>query len=668
MIMERSLVLTAVVVAAISIPVHASEDGMVEPAIPRGIPQPLPHHPGNIFLVNEDFEISAPDGGVVFRVLNDTLETMAKGATDAGKARVAAGALNIGWYRVEFLDAAGEMVDWTTAAVLAPFAEPVPQDSPICIDGALSWYDQIGKIDGAEFDRVRRDQVSLATLAGANWIRDRIHWREVEIEQGTFVPHTKYDDMADIQFEAGLKVLQVFHIMPKWAVTVDEDTGTLDRDLRHVYRFCEAMAKRFEGRVLAWEPWNEGNAHNFGAFPIDALCSLQKAAYLGFKTGDADLTVGWNPLGGINGEVLTDGILANETWPYYDTYNLHTYDWPHSYDRLWEHARDAASGRPMWVTEADRGMKADPDSELGDYIHENAVLKAQYMAQAYALSQFAGSSRHFHFILGDYMEGQRTVQFGLLRKDMTPRPSYVALAAMGRLLAGAQCLGRIDTGSTPGVDVNVIAFRGRPNGREGDVLVCWAERQADWPNRGLAKVPWPLPHVPVEAAYDYLGRPIKGTPDELGGAPVFVVLPKDNLNDIDITPARTSVRRDGAASSIVMQVQSWEREPVIRNVNWVHDVLRTVPAGETVAMRVWIYNFGDKPVTGTVRAEAPDGIALSQNAWKVALEPMGRMPLDAQLSLAKSVTDGLPLLFRGDFGDSDAPALAFEVHPRAEKE
>jgi hypothetical protein len=49
-------------------------------------------------------------------------------------------------------------------------------------------------------------------------------------------------------------------------------------------------------------------------------------------------------------------------------------------------------------------------------------------------------SQHFHFILGHYHE-PNGVQFGLLRRDLTPRPAYVALAAVGRLLAGARTLG-----------------------------------------------------------------------------------------------------------------------------------------------------------------------------------------------------------------------------------
>jgi len=53
----------------------------------------------------------------------------------------------------------------------------------------------------------------------------------------------------------------------------------------------------------------------------------------------------------------TEGVLANGTWPYFDTYNIHSYDWSDGYADLWAPAREAAAGRSLWITEADRGTK-----------------------------------------------------------------------------------------------------------------------------------------------------------------------------------------------------------------------------------------------------------------------------------------------------------------------
>jgi len=107
--------------------------------------------------------------------------------------------------------------------------------------------------------------------------------------------------------------------------------------------------------------------------------------------------------------------------------------------------------------------------------------------------------------------------------DMTPRPAYVALAAVGRLLAEAKCLGRWAVPDSD--DAYVIAFRARPDGLERDVLVAWAEKKVDWPQRAKTKVPFSLPwsqgyeyRIESEApynlrmfAYNFSSEPVKGT-------------------------------------------------------------------------------------------------------------------------------------------------------------
>ena len=70
-----------------------------------------------------------------------------------------------------------------------------------------------------------------------------------------------------------------------------------------------------------------------------------------------------------------------------------------------------------------------------------------------------GPAAAIYFVLPHYVEG--ATQFGVLHPDLTPRPAYVALAAVGRLLADARPLGRIKS-----KDAGVFGylFRARPDG------------------------------------------------------------------------------------------------------------------------------------------------------------------------------------------------------------
>lgn len=622
----------------------------------RAQPRPLSHHPGNVFLEGEEVVVPVAEPAARWRLLDDRLHEVNAGVTDSANAVL--GELAVGWYRLESLDEEGALAGFTTLAVLAPLQSPTPPDSPICLDVALSWL-------ADEEPDAWRDLAGLAALAGCNWVRDRIHWREVQPEEDRFIPETKYDRTARIQQEAGLNVLQVFHTAPEWA-QVPAAKRRLP-DLRHVFRFCRAMAKRFEGTVRAWEPWNEGNARNFGGYTMDELCAHQKAAWLGFKAGAPELTVCWQPIGGIDTEAQAAALIENETWPYFDVYSIHSYDWAHAYARLWEPARKAACGRPIWVTECDRGMKAAPESEVGDFTQEMARRKAEFVIQSYACSLFAGSVRHFHFILPHYMEGGHRVQFGLLRKDHTPRLSYVALAALGRLLAGGQCLGRWEEAGDE--TVQVYAFRAQPDGKRRDVLVAWTEARADWPGRGSAAHDFQLPDgLKPEAVYDYLGRPVAGgVPGQLRSSPVFIVLPEKAADTLPLKQIGQAERRPGNASRVVFQLVVPGKAPEIRQEAWTQEPMRVFTPGETSECVLYTCNLGQTPASGQVTFEVPTGWQASESAWETRLAPMGRLQQRLTLTAPSEPWEEAWLRVRGHFGEAGKPVLAVQAYPPVER-
>ncbi|MFO7975080.1 MAG: hypothetical protein R6V12_10650, partial [Candidatus Hydrogenedentota bacterium] len=582
---------------------------------------------GNVSIEGERVCATAPEEAIAWRVLDDGLNPVASGTLEDARV-LDLGPLPIGWYRIEFLDASNECVAFTTAAVLHEPVHLRSGDSPVAVDIALSW---LAREEPDLWPEITR----LATLTGVQWARDRIHWREMQTGTDEFVEETHYDATARIQSDAGLEILQVFHTVPAWARDGEGDRPRTN--LLHLYRFCEGMAQRFKGRVDAWEPWNEGNARNFGGLTIDELCSLQKAAYLGFKRGDPDLPVCWGPLGGVNTAAQAETILRNETWPYYDIYSIHSYDWPHAYAELWKPARGAACGRPIWVTECDRGMKAEPASTGGDYTHEYARLKAYFMAQSYASSLFSGSSRHFHFILGPYMEAERTVQFGLLREDYTPRLSYVAFAALGRFLNGARCLGRWDVPEQP--EAHVYAFRGMPDGKAHDLLIAWVEKEADWPGRGKQSLAWPLPEeLNVDAAFDYLGRPLdRVPPKKITSAPLYALLPEGAADALPLRTIALSEYREGTPSPVVLQFDAPDIPPVIRQRAWTQEPERVFEPGTEVDCTLVVYNFAETDVEGTLSAiEAPEGLAITPNTWNVTLAPMERTLLSLEIAIPAS--------------------------------
>src|SRR5208283_2220936 len=111
-----------------------------------------------------------------------------------------------------------------------------------------------------------------------------------------------------------------------------------------------------------------------------------------------------------------------------------------------------------------------------------------------------------YFMLPHYAEGK--TQFGIVHRDLTPRPAYVAFAAAGRLLAEARPLGRWQISSP---NARAFLFHVRPGGKEAEVLVAWTRQ---------SQVEAELPVAPV-TLFDHLGRivPPTGTKLRLGPSP-----------------------------------------------------------------------------------------------------------------------------------------------------
>ncbi len=635
--------------------------------VKRGIPEPLEGNIGNLYIEGQEVTVKAPadlsEGAVGWQIFDDSQKKLGEGKVEFigpfNAKDICVGKLGIGWYKIKFIDCDGDVVGWTTAAVLAKLKVATAMDSPVCIDMATAWF--------AKKNTIKQEQLAnLATLAGINWGRDRISWSQMEPEKGKFAKHTDYDISATVHAKAGLKTLQVFHDKPKWSEVVSERHGRFPADLRDVYRFCKEMAVRFKGRVQAWEPWNEANAGNFGGQTIDEMCYMQKAAYLGFKAGDPDLIVGWNAYGGISTDLHTKGVLANEAWSYFDTYNFHTYSWAIAYNDQWKPVREAACGKPIWLTESDRGLPSQVNGIWCDFDHKHEMLKAEFMAQSYSSSLFAGVNRHFHFILGHYANMRTNkIQFGLLRLDLTPRASYVALAAMGRLLNGAKCLGRWDNDGDS--SAHVYAFSAKPDGKDREVLVGFAQEAGGWDQKGTFVADWPIEKkLKVEAVYDYLGRYVgKEIPAKLTGKAVFVILKKGQVEGIKLEKQQLGELREDEVCEVVLQLRMPRSTTKLGGPLWTIEPDHVIGTDVATEVELWAYNFGDVAVTGEVIAERiPKDFKLEPGKWDVTIEPMGRVRLPAMATIrAKEKINNTDNWFtlRGDFGDAGNPVLAFRL-------
>ena len=604
----------------------------------RAMPQPLPTHPGNIFLAGESVTVpAAPAGdGDTWQAVDYDGRLVAQGRVGSGP--IPLGRLPVGYY--ELRRGAGQVTNRLSVGVLERLRAPTPLSSPIALDVAMAWF----------YPKEQMPAVAnLCALAGMNRVRDRLSWRELEPAKGEFATATRYDDSAQAQSAAGLQVLQVGHASPGWA---NPNGKRFPLDLRDTYNFHRALAQRWRGEVVAFEPWNEADVPTFGGHTGSEMASFQKAAYLGLKAGNPKVIACLNVFAVHRPATLRD-LHENEAWPYFDTFNLHHYEAFDALPRLYADFRAVSAGKPMWVTECSVPVKWHGDERLKEPTDEDLRVQSERVTRIFACAIHEGPEAVFYFLLPHYVEGQ--TQFGVLRPDLTPRPGYLALAAAGRLLADAKPRGQV---KAAGKQARAYLFRAKPDGRRADVLVAWSEGQT------VLELP-----KPPQACFDHLGRAraVGGRTLKLDRAPVYALLASSTR--LELTPPPPAPQRlPGKPSFVVLQALLPEDSIVGDKSAY------KLPAGPTATVPIHLYNFGARPARGRLTASVSlesAGSAMPE-PWgaelpgEVAVAPGERKELT--LRLTGITTNGLKtatVRITGDFGPAGQPVLSLRFVPAA---
>lgn len=592
----------------------------------RAVPQPLPSHPGNIFVAGEQVSVAAPAGTAETWGAKDYEgKTVAEGRVENGRAQL--GKLPVGYY--ELVCGPGPVSNRVWLGVLEPLRAPTPLSSPIGIDVAMAWFFPTQGMAAP---------ANLCALAGMNRVRDRLLWPELEPKRGEFAATTRYDASARIQAAAGLQVLQVGHSSPSWA---NPNTKRFPLDLRDIHDFYREMARRWEGEVVAFEPWNEADIAMFGGHTGSEMASLQKAAYLGLKAGNAKVIACLNVFA-IRRRATLHDFDANEAWPYFDTFNLHHYEPLQNYPQLYADFRATSAGRPLWVTECSVHVRWTGDEHLKELSDEDLRLQSERVTKTYTLALHQGAEAIFYFMLPHYSEGQ--VQFGLLHPDLTPRPGFLALAAVGRLLADARPIGRVALPDNAGQG---YCFSARPDGKPAEVLVLWSQHDS---SLELAAAPL--------ACFDHLGRPrpVRGKVLKSSSAPIYAVLAKGTHPALVPAPKPAKVL-PGEPGSVVLQALLPEGDIVLEQSAY------KLPAGRTKTVPLFLYNFGAKKAEGRLSLTVPERWKAEVPA-EVEVAPGERKALTLNLDCgeAKGWTEA-GIRITGDFGSEGRPVLALRFVP-----
>lgn len=300
-------------------------------------------------------------------------------------------------------------------------------------------------------DQERIDTLDKFAAANINWVRIDMGWssfQETSKEQYSQWYIDRTDFCVDQANARGIKVLGVVHRTPGWA-NDNQGTNVPPNNPQDYGDFMNWAASRYNGRVSAWEIWNEPDpSQNFWLGTSVEYVDLLKTAYPGVKGGDPNAKV---VLGGpsTNDDSWIREVYQAGAKEYFDVMATHPYQ--AIADKEPEY--NPGDGKHWWFTsfpmvhnvmqEFNDGAKEVWFTEFGWSSHENTgdepnwmrgvtlEQQADYAIRAiqYAEANYPNVTNMFWYTARNRDSGNiQHDNFGILNIDLTIKPIYTALS------------------------------------------------------------------------------------------------------------------------------------------------------------------------------------------------------------------------------------------------
>ena len=349
-----------------------------------------------------------------------------------------------------------------------PGATPTPPPAPITTLGYGFQLDWSG-----DYQRALR----LTKEAGFDWVKFQARWEQLEPTQGNIL-WSNVDYIVNAANDAGVKLLFSVVTAPNWARIGQNLAVHGPPNNPSTYAsFVSALAKRYKGKITAYEIWNEQNLDREWGGPSRQnaanYVTLLKAAYQAVKAADPQakvITGALTPAGNVNIPSL-GGLLARDDVEYLQemygagmkgyfdavavhpsgfnnapdldpldpavlvrpgSFKQHRSFYFRNYERYGEVMVQQGDGdKALWFTEFGWASGCNAGNEWA-YANENTEQdQASYLVKAYEIARKSGYvGPMFIWNLNFPGSDEAKCAFALLKPDGSPRPAYTSLKQM----------------------------------------------------------------------------------------------------------------------------------------------------------------------------------------------------------------------------------------------
>ena len=314
------------------------------------------------------------------------------------------------------------------------------------------------------FTRGHERDLDLIAAAGFKFVRMDFGWGGTERKPGEY-QWTEYDELAANLEKRGLRAIFILDyangLYEEAAVSKDPVTGREHRDtaspqhpasVAAFAQWAAAAVRRFQGRRVVWEIWNEPNIGFWKPKPdAKQYAELALATCRAVKSADPRATL-IAPASSEFPWAFIEDLFKAGALEYLDGVSVHPY---RSYHLGPETAVvEYRKLRQLIERYAPPGKKQMPiiSGEWGYATHTKGV-SLETQAAFIARQQLANLLRGIPLsIWYDWKNdgsdpAYNENNFGTVTQDLQPKPSYVAVQTLTRELAGCQIVRRLEVGA-----------------------------------------------------------------------------------------------------------------------------------------------------------------------------------------------------------------------------
>ena len=511
-------------------------------------------------------------------------------------------------------------------------------------------------------DREKAYVRSIA-LAGVPYVREFCKAEEVNNTSSKL--HWRYNKLLEEYHNQGMNVTFMIADLPgfadKYSRTGLEEGHKITRNMHSVYSLIKDICEQKGECLDAIEIENEIDYWAGTCDGPDLYAAFLKTASIAAADYSDNMlvsTAGFTDLP----HNYVKKLLSNGVAPYFDIYNVHYYkkedktkqivEYPSNVEEYYPMAKEyGLTGKMLWTGEC--GLRFPFEDNMNELTYSQQKQQARNTPTAFIEAQSGGVDKFFWFSHGyvnTYAYGVYN-GFGTMDQKHQPNMSYSAISALTNVLGNSKYRGRIQTNSA-----NIKAYCYSDAGT--DIGCVWAE------NAENLTIPVKDGRVTLT---DIMGNEhnieAQNGQVTVTAGPDIQYIRAENGFDSNVVEDGLSYNKDYKRSSltdaqkmVMLPLFSSDAESEARDKGY------KLSSSQKNEVKLRVYNFNRKEMSGTITAESPDGWSVTGSGQSVNILPM--QYADLSFSVRKNGSSGptgcLPLVFAGEFGgEKTSPAVSY---------